>query len=81
MLILFYVLKLIADARGGELPILVNNERSEYKLEGFVILDKDHIIYTDDNQSHLAYETIEAEEITDTNKENSYYIQHFVGKV
>lgn len=61
------------------LPILISSERVDYLVEGYAQLDSNHLLFRNDNQ--LQYDCIENEEITETNKEYSFYSKHYRGQV
>jgi len=67
----------ISHSWSEKLPILVMHEPSEHNLEGFI--DNENLVFTEDSQ--LDVRCIKDEEISETNKEYSYYAKHYMGKV
>ena len=63
----------------SQLPILVDDDYSEYNVEGYVQLDPSCLFLNEDGE--LQTDDIENEEISETNKEYSYYSKHFYNQV
>ena len=61
----------------GKLPILATHDLSEHHIEG--LIEDEDLVYLEDSQ--LQVRCISNEEISETNKEYSFYAKHFVGKV
>ena len=61
------------------LPMIILNEDNLYNVEGFAQLDDKNIHFYDNNQLH--YDSIEDDEIVETNREYNYYIKNFFDRV
>jgi hypothetical protein len=61
------------------LPILPDEDYSEFNVEGYVQLDSSHLLLKQNGE--LQTDQIENEEVVETNKEYTYFNKHFFGQV
>jgi hypothetical protein len=61
------------------LPILPDEDYSEFNVEGYVQLDSSNLVLNQNGE--LQTDQIENEEVSETNKEYTYFNKHFYGQV